>query len=183
MHNMITSGKLTQSMATKTYITYLIIGFGLPLLTSCYALFEGWLGNYNNLNCSVDTNIDSWVIYVYSAYIPRFRPLIIMFFIYGKVGWFLNSTVNPIEAKRIWLQTLWFPMVYLVECLLVILYDLELNVSGRENYWLLISAHILLRLIGFFDAAIYGFNSVVQQEIRKGSMQRGLLASRREVMF
>jgi len=157
----------TISVGYSTHVKYLLIGFGLPIIPSAIGIYYGWFGSYWGIACTIKTGdaSQSLIAYWYGFYLPTGLTFVVMTGLYLKSLVYLRSFADPSLAKKICYETVFYPIVFLLGYGLFFVDNMIFE--GDSVFWLALVALILRRLLGFFDAVIYGYNPQVRSELAR----------------
>lgn len=154
---------------------FIFIGFALPALisslpetTSAYGYAGGWCWIVNKNEAFL------WRVFCFYIYLVFVIVYIIVVYVkvYRKVYTEVLFTLQDREARKhnndLILRLKMYPLV------LIVCYSavgakriIEGVWQGYSNFWLSLVAGLLMSLLGFFDALVYGMSREVRDEIRR----------------
>jgi len=148
----------------RNRIINFFFGFGVPIISTIIALSRGWIGNNDNLHCSIESINQSEnvaVLYAYGVLIPRGITIICTTIYYYLMYRRIKNIPDNTNDWNLCLQTALFPLVYFISSIWMIVDALTLG----DYFGIALVAHILRRSIGLFDAIIYVYNPFVREHV------------------
>ena len=145
-----------KSNISRYEIHYLCIGFVVPLILVATYQYLGWLESTFN-----PTIISGLLM----TYIPIFIILAITSFIYIKLIIAFKTIFNEKEAKSMIIQILPYPLITFILVICLLIFQIEMETQPCITF-IEILIGSLKNLQGIADAFVYGFNPVVQEEIK-----------------
>jgi len=174
LHNLIVY-QLVPTLKVITRWKYIVIGYTLPLVF-VYLRWRSWTYSISEITCqellilkayTLTYGESSTPLYLYPFYVTLFGEILL----YIRIYLHLRGQLVSGEARAVYFQLVWYPLVLIVCWGPGLLYDILLK-NGIEHFQLLYLFFCISSGQGFYNALVYGWTYNVKVILKDSCCKR-----------
>ena len=147
----------------------LCLGFLLPIIICSIIYFLGDYGPSEGQGCILKGNLNKeqyLIVDIISLFIPIVFTIIFNVFCFVKAVSHLDRIAFARTVRKLAFSLLPYPLIFIITWSGMVVYYIYYDITEDEPYILILLSSVIVKLQGFFNSIVYGFNKNVRRGIK-----------------